>query len=252
MQVQHAPHHYKLDELADVELVELARRQNGAAFRVIMQRNNQRLFRIARAVAGDDSEAEDVVQAAYVNAYASLGSFRGEAHLATWLTRIVLNEALGRRRRQRPVVGLEVLDAGSWRGGPAMSETHGPAGDADPERAVARRQVRQLIETAVDGLPEGFRVVFVMRDVQELSIEETADVLGLPPATVKTRLHRARQQLRRTLDAQLSSVLGEAFPFDGARCSHTADVVLQRIGLAEAPAGRRDGVGYDVDGLENE
>jgi RNA polymerase sigma-70 factor (ECF subfamily) len=184
----------------------------------------------------DDSEAEDVVQAAYVNAYASLGSFRGEANLATWLTRIVLNEALGRRRRQRPVVGLEVLDAEAWRGGPAMSETHKLSSDADPERAVARRQVRQLIETAVDGLPESFRIVFVMRDVQELSIEETADVLGLPPATVKTRLHRARNQLRRALDAQLSSVLNEAFPFDGARCSHTADVVLRRIGLAEAPA----------------
>ena len=240
MQVQHAHRPDKLDELADVELVELARRQNGTAFRIIMQRNNQRLFRIARAVVRDDSEAEDVVQAAYVNAYASLGGFRGDANLATWLTRIVLNEALGRRRRQRPVVGLEVLDAEG--GGPAMSETHGMAQDADPEQAVARRQVRQLIESAVDRLPEGFRVVFVMRDVQELSIEETADVLGLPPATVKTRLHRARQQLRRTLDAQLSSVLSEAFPFDGARCSNTADVVLQRIGLADAPASGRDGV----------
>ena len=237
MQVQHAQHPYKLDELADVELVELARRQNGPAFRTIMQRNNQRLFRIARAVVRDDSEAEDVVQAAYVNAYASLGSFRGEANLATWLTRIVLNEALGRRRRQRQVVGLEVLDADAWRGGPAMSETQHMAADADPERAVARRQVRQLIETAVDGLPEIFRIVFVMRDVQELSIEETADVLGLPPATVKTRLHRARLQLRRALDVQLSSALGEAFPFDGARCAHTADVVLQRIGLMETPAG---------------
>lgn len=235
MQVQHAP--YKLDELADVELVELARRQNGPAFRIIMQRNNQRLFRVARAVVRDDSEAEDVVQAAYVNAYAGLGSFRGEANLATWLTRIVLNEALGRRRRQRQVVGLEVLDAGAGRGGPAMSDTQHMAADADPERAVARRQVRQLIETAVDGLPEIFRIVFVMRDVQELSIEETADVLGLPPATVKTRLHRARHQLRRALDVQLSSALNGAFPFDGARCAHTADVVLQRIGLAETPAG---------------
>lgn len=236
MQVRHALHPHKLDELADVELVELARGQNGTAFRIIMQRNNQRLFRIARAVVRDDSEAEDVVQAAYVNAYASLGGFRGEANLATWLTRIVLNEALGRRRRQRQVVGLEVLDADARRGGPAMSETQGMAADADPERAVARGQVQRLIETAVDALPEIFRIVFMMRDVQELSIEETADVLGLPPATVKTRLHRARHQLRRALDAQLSSALSDAFPFDGARCAHTADLVLQRIGLTEAPA----------------
>ena len=241
MQVQHAPHPDKLDGLADVELVELARRRNGAAFRIIMQRNNQRLFRIARAVVRDDSEAEDIVQAAYVDAYAGLGSFRGEANLATWLTRIVLNEALGRRRRQRQLVGLEVLDAEAWRGGAAMIETQGTASDTDPERAVARGQMRQLIETAVDGLPEIFRIVFVMRDVQELSIEETADVLGLPPATVKTRLHRARHHLRRALDTQLSSALSEAFPFDGARCTHTADIVLQRIGLAQVPPGRRDG-----------
>jgi RNA polymerase sigma-70 factor, ECF subfamily len=127
------------------------------------------------------------------------------------------------------MVDLEVLDADSATGSsqviafPLMSES------ADPERAVAQAQIRQLIERAIDDLPEIFRVVFVMRDVEDMSIEETADFLGLPPATVKTRLHRARRQLRRSLDETLASTLTEAFPFDGRRCQQMSDMVLERL-----------------------
>ena len=225
------PHPLDLVTLDDVALVQLARQRNADAFRIIMQRNNQRLYRVARSVVQDDSEAEDVVQQAYVNAFGSLGSFRGDSSLPTWLTRITLNEALGRLRRQRPLVDLEVLDADSATGTsqvipfPLMSES------ADPERAAAQSQIRHLIERAIDDLPEIFRVVFVMRDVEDMSIEETADFLGLPPATVKTRLHRARRQLRRALDEKVASTLTEAFPFDGKRCQQTADKVVERLQL---------------------
>jgi len=225
------PHPLDLVTLDDVALVQLARQRNADAFRIIMQRNNQRLYRVARSVVQDDSEAEDVVQQAYVNAFGSLGSFRGDSSLPTWLTRITLNEALGRLRRQRPLVDLEVLDADSATGTsqvipfPLMPES------ADPERAAAQSQIRHLIERAIDDLPEIFRVVFVMRDVEDMSIEETADFLGLPPATVKTRLHRARRQLRRALDEKVASTLTEAFPFDGKRCQQTADKVVERLQL---------------------
>jgi RNA polymerase sigma-70 factor, ECF subfamily len=193
-----------------------------------MQRNNRRLYRVARSVVHDDGEAEDVVQEAYVKAFGNLDQFRGDASLTTWLTRITLNEALGRLRRQRPTVGLAVLDAES--GGksqiipfPLMSA------DIDPERAAAQRQIRHLIEGAIDGLPEIFRVVFVMREMEDMSVEETAGILGLQPATVKTRLHRARRLLRQALNDQVASTLTEAFPFDGKRCRHTADIVLERL-----------------------
>jgi RNA polymerase sigma-70 factor (ECF subfamily) len=236
MQVNNAARSPDLVALDDVALVQLARQGNADAFRIIMQRNNQRLYRVARSVVQDDSEAEDVVQQAYVNAFGSLGSFRGDSSLPTWLTRIALNEALERLRRRRPVVDLEVLDADPATGTaqviafPLMSES------ADPERAAARSQIQQLIEQAIDDLPEIFRLVFVMRDVEEMSIEETADYLGLPPATVKTRLHRARRQLRHALDEKLASTLTGAFPFNGKRCERITDKVLDRLQLSALPS----------------
>ena len=234
MQARDAAQPRNLDALDDAELVQLARERNGDAFRIIMQRNNQRLYRVARSVVQDDSEAEDVVQEAYVRAFGSLGQFRGDSSLATWLTRITLNEALGRLRRQRPMVDLEVLDAEPSGKTQIIPFPLMPVA-ADPERAAAQRQIRNLIEGAIDDLPEIFRVVFVMRDVEGLSIEETADFLGMPPATVKTRLHRARRQLRRALDEQLASTLTEAFPFDGKRCRQSADKVLARLQLVASP-----------------
>ena len=217
-----------IETLGDAELAALARQGDGAAFRVIMQRHNRRLYRAARAVLHDDAEAEDVVQEAYVRAFAALGDFRGDSSLATWLTRIALNEALGRLRRRRPTVEIETFDARPEARVipfPLMSP------DMNPEQAAARQDVRRLLERAIDGLPEPFRVVFVLRDVEELSIEETAAQLGLRPETVKTRLHRARRRLREALDAELASALTDAFPFAGARCARITDAVLKRLGI---------------------
>ena len=230
MRTRHAEELQDLEALDDAELVRLALQRNGPAFRVIMQRHNQRLYRVARSVVQDDSEAEDVVQETYVRAFGALRQFRGEAKLTTWLTRIALNEALGRVRRQRPMVDLAVLDAEPRAAAKIVPFPLMPV-DSNPERSAAQQQIRQLIERAIDDLPQIFRVVFVMRDVQDMSVEETAEFLGLPGATVKTRLHRARRQLRQILDDQLASTLNEAFPFDGKRCQKTADIVLQRLRL---------------------
>ena len=217
--------------LSERELVQRARIGDGAAFRTIIQRNNRRLFRIARSILKNDSEAEDVVQEVYVRAFEHLSEFRGESALATWLARIAINEAQGRLRRQRPTVDLDLLDTG----GDSMSQVIpfplNLNSNSDPERMAAQREVRRLMEQAIDDLPDAFRVVFVMRIVEGMSIEETASFLGLREETVKTRVHRARHLLRQALDVQLAPALKDSFPFDGARCAHIADVVLERLGL---------------------
>jgi RNA polymerase sigma-70 factor, ECF subfamily len=223
------------DALEDAELVELVHQRDAAAFRVIMRRHNRRLYRVARAVTRDDSEAEDVVQEAYTLAFANLDTFRGDSSLATWLTRIAMNEALGRLRRRRPTVELSVLDA------ERQNDTHivqfpMMTSNCDPERIVAQREISRLMERAIDKLPTTFRVVFVMRDIEELSVGETAGLLRLPEATVKTRLHRARRLLRQALEEQLAPALADAFPFEGMRCTRTADRVLERLGLFPPPA----------------
>src|SRR3954447_17003952 len=154
----------------EVHIVALAQAGSDAAFREIMRRNNRRLFRVARAVVRDPGEAEDVLQEAYLKAFAGLASFRGEASLSTWLTRITLNEALQRRRRQRQTIELGELNPASSSGTNIlvfpMIET------ANPEAAAARAQLRGLLEQAVDELPASFRLVFMMRDIEEMSIEE--------------------------------------------------------------------------------
>jgi RNA polymerase sigma-70 factor, ECF subfamily len=216
------------DALDEVELVRLAQAGERDAFRVIMQRGNQRLFRVARGIVRDDSEAEDVVQEAYSRAFAALGSFRGEAGIMTWLTRITLNEARGRLRQRRPTVGLDQLD-GAQNTGARVIPFPAPFGTESPEVDAARVQIRKLIEHAVDELPEAFRVVFIMRDVEECTIEETAASLELKPETVKTRLHRARRLLRQALDEKLTSTVTGTFPFLGTRCSRITDAVLARL-----------------------
>ena len=217
------------DGLGEAELVRRAQAGEGDAFRVIMQRGNQRLFRVARGVVRDDGEAEDVLQEAYVRAFAAIGGFRGEAGVMTWLTRIVLNEARGRLRRRRPMVGLERIEAAQMDGAEVIPFPNA-FGTASPEADAARAQIRGLIEHAVDDLPEAFRIVFIMRDIEECSIEETAANLDLKPETVKTRLHRARRLLREALDARLASTMVEAFPFLGARCGRITEAVLARLG----------------------
>jgi len=216
------------DGLGEAALVRLAQAGDGEAFRVIMQRGNQRLFRVARGVVRDDGEAEDVLQEAYARAFAAIGAFRGEAGVMTWLTRIVLNEARGRLRRRRPMVQLDQIEAAQMDGAQVIPFPNAMGGGS-PEADAARAQIRDLIEHAVDDLPDLFRIVFIMRDIEECSIEETAANLDLRPETVKTRLHRARRLLRAALDARLASTMVEAFPFLGARCSRITEAVLARL-----------------------
>jgi len=217
--------------LSDAELVDRARQGEELAFRTIMQRHNQRLYRLARTVLKDESEAEDVVQESYLRAFTALSGFRGEASLSTWLTRITINEALGRKRKQRPAVGLEHIEAMQPEGGQIIPFLNMNS-EIDPERSAAHREIRKLLEQSIDNLPEPFKVVFVMRDVEDMSIEETALALAIRPETVKTRLHRARRLLRQSLGDQLGSTLEEAFPFAGARCARITQAVLSQIGLS--------------------
>jgi RNA polymerase sigma-70 factor (ECF subfamily) len=214
--------------LGERKLVERAKSGDTLAFRAIMERHNQRLYRVARVVMKNNTEAEDVVQETYLRAFSNLSKFRGDSSLATWLTRIALNEALGHKRKQRATVTLESVETVQETSAqiiqfPAMNS------ETDPERSAAQHEIRQLLERAMDALPEAFRLVFVMRDVEEMSIEETASHLGIRPETVKTRLHRARRLLRQSLDGQLASTLKGAFPFAGARCARIIEAVLSRL-----------------------
>jgi RNA polymerase sigma-70 factor, ECF subfamily len=225
----------KLETLDDRALVERACKRDGAAVRLIMQRYNRRLYRVARSVLHDDAEAEDVVQETYVRAFTHLDGFRGEAQPSTWLTRIALNEALGRLRRRRTTVGLKDIDAINDQGEARVIYFPSARQDSDPEAAVARAQVRRLLERAVDELPNSFRMVFVLRDIEEMSTEEAASHLGIRPETVKTRLHRARRLLRQSLDKTLSSAVSDVFPCAGARCARITEAVLTKLGIEPPP-----------------
>lgn len=216
--------------LEDVALVGLVQNGDRDAFHHIMRRCNQCLFRVARGVVVDDAEAEDIVQEAYVHAFEKLATFRGEASLLTWLTRIVLNEAYGRLRQRRLTVNVEKIEGSQTDAGRVIAF---PAkfGSEDPAAAAARQQVRKLIEDAIDGLPEPFRIVFVMREIEECTVEETASSLELRSETVKTRLHRARRLLRAALQDTLSATFTDAFPFLGSRCDRMTHAVLERLDM---------------------
>lgn len=212
----------------DAQLVACVRAREREAFRQITQRCNQRLFRVVRGVIRDEAEAEDVVQEAYLHAYRKIDSFRGEASLATWLTRIALNEAYGRLRRKRDTVEIEVMetvmDAGNVVPFPGTEST-----GEDPFHMAESAQLRRWLEGAIDALPEGFRLVYLLRDVEGCSVEETATALELREETVKTRLHRARKQLRAALEDKVSGARGGVFEFMGARCARVTAAVMARI-----------------------
>jgi len=212
----------------DAALVSAVQRGDREAFRDIMRRCNQRLFRVARGVVNDDAEAEDIVQEAYAHAFEKLPAFRGDAALLTWLTRIVLNEACGRLRRRRLVVDMEQIEA-SQMDNASVVPFPTKFGGEDPAAAAAREQARTLIEQAIDRLPEPFRIVFVMREIENCTVEETAASLELRPETVKTRLHRARRLLRTALHDTLSETLTGVFPFLGSRCDRMTDAVMRRL-----------------------
>ena len=213
----------------DEALVRQALTRDAAAFRAIMQRHNRRLYRIARSILRNESEAEDAVQETYIKAFTHLHSFRAESSLSTWLSRIAMNEALERLRRQRPMAERQSVDAFA-REAQILAFPRTSA-SADPERAMAQREIIELVERAADGLPEIFRIVFVMRVIEGMSVEETAALLDLEPKTVKTRLHRARKLLRKHLENEIGPMFLNAFPFAGARCESITAAVVQRLGL---------------------
>ena len=207
----------KAESLSDEDLVGLARGRDEAAVRAITRRYNRRLFRIARSI----------LQETYVRAFTGLDMFRGDAAFGTWITRIAMNEALGRLRRRKPTVDWETY--GVNRNQAEIIHFPASAASSDPEKTMAQGQVRAVLEQAIDQLPDAFRAVFVARIVEGMSVEETADLFGLRPETVKTRLHRARVLLRAELDKQLGPALTTSFPFGGQRCDRMTEIIVQRI-----------------------
>jgi RNA polymerase sigma-70 factor, ECF subfamily len=196
----------------DAELVRRALARDAMAFRTIMERYNRQLYRIARSILRDDSEAEDAVQEAYVNAFTHLDGFRGDSSLSTWLARIIMNEALGRLRRGR--LAREILEA--QRTEAQIIQFPHQAASGDPERTMAQHEILQLVERATDNLPEIFRIVFMTRVIEGMSVEETADLLGLSPETVKTRLHRAKRLVCEQLDKQSAPFSWMLFRLQGS------------------------------------
>ncbi|HEY1146137.1 MAG TPA: RNA polymerase sigma factor [Allosphingosinicella sp.] len=217
--------------LPDIELAGLVAKRDPAAVKLVTQRNNQRLFRAAWSILKNRAEAEDAVQSAYLHAFAAIGDFAGRSQLSTWLTRIVVNEALGRdraaRRRRARLDPNSVVHLADYR----EAFMRGSMTAATPDNALARAEIRRMIEAAVERLPAQFRVVFVLREIESLSVEETAETLGVLPATVKTRLLRARRRLQDDLGPELRTVLDGAFPFAGADCdAMTARVIAAYCG----------------------
>jgi RNA polymerase sigma-70 factor (ECF subfamily) len=219
-------------ESLDGDLVVLARRGDAAAIRELIRRNNQRLFRAARAVLRDDAEAEDVVQETYVKAFSRLDGFEGRSAFSTWLTRIAINEALSRRRRRRPTADLEAVETAEQRGG-ELIPFPGAAMALSPEAMAMRGELTGLLEELIDALPTPFRLAFVLREVEGLSTEEVAEQLGIKPATVKTRLFRAKRLLRAAIESRFAQGFAAVFPFDGARCVRMADRVMARLGAGQ-------------------
>lgn len=209
---------------SDAALVGHVLAGDAQAFERLMRQHNRRLFRVARAILRDDAEAEDALQEGYVRAYGALAGFRGESRLSTWLTRIIVNQALARKRRLPADAGEDELEALVECGGDALPET--------PETLAMRSELRRLIEASVDRLPETYRSVFVLRGVEGLSVEETAASLGISPANTKVRFLRARGLLREALGRQIGALADDIFAFDGGRCDRIVAAVLARLGLA--------------------
>ena len=209
---------------SDEEVVRQVLAGNTALFEVLMRRHNQLVYRAARAILREDAEAEDVMQDAYVRAYQNLGQFAGRATFSTWISRIAINEALKRRQRRslyqepRPMPDEQV---------PTMDHFESPA--PNPEQQVSTAETRFLLEQAIDALPEIYRCVFVMRDVQEMDTEGTATALDISEDTVKTRLHRARVLLRNHLYIRIGACSSEAFAFHATRCDRVVRNVFERL-----------------------
>ena len=205
--------------IADADVVARVLAGDTALFELLMLRYNRLLFRLARGIVRDDDEARDVVQAAYVRAYYHLDQFRGPAGFKAWLARIAVNEALGRVRRAPESVDAEEKHV---RGLPDLATI-------EPENAASSRDLLRILQAAIDRLPEEFRQVFMLRGVEQLSIAETAELLEIKPATVKTRFHRARRMLQELLHRKLDDVARDTFPLGGQNCDAIVGTVLARI-----------------------
>jgi len=205
------------EPLLDGELAQRVAGGDMRAFEALMRRHNRTLFRTSRAILGDDADAEEALQDGYLRAFRAIGTFRGESKLSTWLVRIVANEALMRLRKRRR--GAEVVPL------------HGEDMSAEdrPDFAAQRAQTRRLLEQKIDALPEAYRVVFILRALEEFSVEETAGALSIPEATVRTRFFRARRVLREALSTEIDLALDEVFAFAGERCDRNVARVLARL-----------------------
>ena len=220
-----------LEWAGDAEVAARAAAGDQHAFEAIMRRHNQLLFRTARSILRNDEEAEDAVQEAYLQAFHALGSFRAEAKLSTWLVRIAVNQALGRlRRRRADVIPLDsAMEAAE-----VLTETWMDKDPSrQPESAAVRAEVRKLIEARIDKLPEAFRTVFVLRALEELTVEETAAALDIPEETVRTRFFRARSLMREGLSRDMDMAYADAFSFAGERCDRIVARVLAKLNEAE-------------------
>jgi RNA polymerase sigma-70 factor, ECF subfamily len=211
----------------DAEIVSRVRAGETALYEILMRRHNQRMFRIARGILGNDAEAEDVMQEAYVRAFVHLDQFEGRAKFSTWLARIAVHECLARLRRRE---GTEEIDAA-----PGWEERHLDAlpRQRDPEMICSNEELRRVLETAVDRLPEGYRAVFVLREIEELSTHETAEALGITGRAAKIRLHRARAALRKQIYHLAGAGASSAFPLHLERCDRVVSAVFKRL----APSG---------------
>jgi RNA polymerase sigma-70 factor, ECF subfamily len=221
------------DKIPDPELARLIAAGNREAFTFMMRRHNQIMYRTARSILKDDTEAEDAVQDAYLLAYRAMAKFRGDAKLSTWLVRIVVNESIARfRKRSR---SAEVIRLDGEVPEDISEDDMSPSQSERPEHAASRAETRKLLEAKIDLLPDAFRTVFVLRAIEEMSVEETAAALDIPVATVRTRFFRAKGLLREALSKDIDLAYGDAFAFAGGRCDRIVANVLAR--LDDAPSG---------------
>jgi RNA polymerase sigma-70 factor, ECF subfamily len=215
-------------ELSDEQIVHRVLEGETALFEILMRRHNQRLYRAARAILRDDTESEDVMQEAYVRAYQHLGQFAGRAKFSTWLTRIAVNEALGRAARRTRMTELDFHPELSGRnGGEIMRTLRSEA--PNPEEQVSHSELQALLQEAILNLPESYRTVLMLRDVEGMSTVEAAECLSISEENLKVRLHRARSLLRKHLYARTGASLTSAFSFQAVRCDRVVKAVFERI-----------------------
>jgi RNA polymerase sigma-70 factor (ECF subfamily) len=217
------------DLAADVEIASRIAGGDSLELEKLMRRCNRQLFRVARSILKDDSEAEDALQEAYVSAYTEMKSFRGTSKLSTWLTRIVINQALGRLRKQKRQATVFAFSEDSRESGVQETFSMDEHSSASPEDAASRAELRAVLERKIDELPSAFRTVFIMRELEEMSVEETAECLGIAGPTVRTRLFRARALLRESLAREIDVATPDAFAFAGSRCDRIVAAVLDRV-----------------------